>query len=93
MARRSSDNTRLVYSSEVGRVSEPQRAQSSGPPTDGIVRVSRTSSGQHDVAIEDLNSAIRKQPDFASCLLTILTILRIPTGPRILRILSILRSP
>jgi translation initiation factor 1 len=46
MARRSSENTRLVYSSEVGRVSDPQHAQASGPPTDGIVRVSRTSSGR-----------------------------------------------
>jgi translation initiation factor 1 len=46
MGRRSSENTRLVYSSEVGRVSEPQHTQASGPPTDGIVRVSRTSSGR-----------------------------------------------
>jgi translation initiation factor 1 len=46
MAGRSSDNTRLVYSSDVGRVSAAKDAQPSGPPSDGIVRISRTSSGR-----------------------------------------------
>ena len=45
------DNTRLVYSSEGGRVPEPPArtgSASSAPPqrADGIVRVSRTSSGR-----------------------------------------------
>jgi translation initiation factor 1 len=42
------DNTRLVYSSEGGRVEERGRAASAGPerPGDGVVRVGRTSSGR-----------------------------------------------
>jgi translation initiation factor 1 len=43
------DNSRLVYSSEEGRVREPAPAParpSGGPPRDGVVRVSRTSSGR-----------------------------------------------
>jgi translation initiation factor 1 len=46
MARRSSENTRLVYSSAVGRISEPQHAHPTAAPSDGIVRVSRSSSGR-----------------------------------------------
>ena len=45
----SGDNSRLVYSSEGGRVEEPrrrgERAAAAGP-RDGLVRVSRTSSGR-----------------------------------------------
>lgn len=43
------DNTRLVYSSEGGRVPEERRERSQapgGPPRDGVVRVSRTSAGR-----------------------------------------------
>jgi translation initiation factor 1 len=40
------DNTRLVYSSEAGRVTEPPPARPSGPASDGTVRVSRTSAGR-----------------------------------------------
>ena len=41
------DNSRLVYSSEGGRVREPERAEGPGAgPGDGVVRVSRTSSGR-----------------------------------------------
>lgn len=45
------DNTRLVYSSEGGRVPDRPRRKGSGAPApprapDGIVRVSRTSSGR-----------------------------------------------
>lgn len=41
------DNSRLVYSSEGGRVREPERARGSDAgPGDGVVRVSRTSSGR-----------------------------------------------
>jgi translation initiation factor 1 len=42
------DNSRRVYSTEGGRVPEPRRrrAPAPGPPRDGIVRVSRTSSGR-----------------------------------------------
>jgi len=39
-------DTRLVYSSDVGRVEQPQQPQPSGAPSDGIVRVSRTSAGR-----------------------------------------------
>ncbi len=46
MSGRSSDNARLVYSSDVGRVGEPQRTPPGAPPVDGIVRISRTSSGR-----------------------------------------------
>ena len=43
-----SDNSRRVYSTDGGRVPEPRRreAPAAGPPRDGIVRVSRTSSGR-----------------------------------------------
>ena len=43
-----SDNSRRVYSTDGGRVPEPRRreAPAAGPPHDGIVRVSRTSSGR-----------------------------------------------
>ena len=43
-----SDNSRRVYSTDGGRVPEPRRRESpaAGPPRDGIVRVSRTSSGR-----------------------------------------------
>lgn len=47
MAQISDDNSRLVYSSEGGRV--PERAPATAPPAppgDGIVRVGRTSSGR-----------------------------------------------
>ena len=45
------DNTRLVYSSEGGRVPDPPRPaggapRGPAPRPDGIVRVSRTSSGR-----------------------------------------------
>ena len=50
MAPISDDNTRLVYSSEGGRVPDPPgRGKRAGEPqarADGIVRVSRTSSGR-----------------------------------------------
>lgn len=46
MPGRSPENARLVYSSEVGRVTEPPAQRPPGPPADGIVRVSRTSSGR-----------------------------------------------
>jgi translation initiation factor 1 len=46
MPGRPSDNTRLVYSSAAGRVTEPPEARPTGPPSDGIVRVSRTSAGR-----------------------------------------------
>ncbi len=40
------ENTRLVYSSEVGRVAEAGPAHTAAVPSDGIVRISRTSSGR-----------------------------------------------
>jgi translation initiation factor 1 len=41
------DNSRRVYSTDGGRVPEPRRQDPApGPPRDGIVRVSRTSSGR-----------------------------------------------
>jgi translation initiation factor 1 len=42
------DNSRRVYSTEGGRVQEPRPREgpAPGPPRDGIVRVSRTSSGR-----------------------------------------------
>lgn len=42
------DNSRRVYSTDGGRVREPRRraAPAGGPPQDGIVRVSRTTSGR-----------------------------------------------
>ena len=47
------DDTRLVYSSEDGRVPDPPRRRASAPgapgprpPSDGVVRVSRTTSGR-----------------------------------------------
>jgi translation initiation factor 1 len=43
---RSSDNTRLVYSSETGRIDAPKPSGASHPSGDGIVRISRTSSGR-----------------------------------------------
>ena len=46
MPGRSPENARLVYSSDVGRVTEPPAQRPSGPPDDGIVRVSRTSTGR-----------------------------------------------
>jgi len=46
MPDRPSQNTRLVYSSEVGRITEPPETRSSAPPGDGVVRVSRTSAGR-----------------------------------------------
>jgi translation initiation factor 1 len=45
----SGDNSRLVYSSEGGRVEEPRRrgeGAAAAGPRDGLVRVSRTSSGR-----------------------------------------------
>lgn len=45
MSRGNSENTRLVYSSEVGRVQEERHAPAP-PPSDGIVRVSRTKAGR-----------------------------------------------
>ena len=43
----SDDNTRLVYSSEGGRVPErPEPSARASRPGDGVVRVSRTSSGR-----------------------------------------------
>jgi translation initiation factor 1 len=48
MAQISDENSRLVYSSEGGRV--PERAAATappaGPPGDGVVRVGRTTSGR-----------------------------------------------
>jgi len=43
---RSSDNTRLVYSSETGRIDAPKTSGAARPAGDGIVRISRTSSGR-----------------------------------------------
>lgn len=44
---RYSDNSRPVYSTEGGRVREEKpRPQPSGPPSDGIVRIQRTSAGR-----------------------------------------------
>jgi translation initiation factor 1 len=42
------DNSRRVYSTDGGRIDEPRArpGAASGPPRDGIVRVSRTSSGR-----------------------------------------------
>jgi translation initiation factor 1 len=41
------DSSRRVYSTDGGRVPEPRRQDPApGPPRDGIVRVSRTSSGR-----------------------------------------------
>jgi translation initiation factor 1 len=40
------DNTRLVYSSEAGRIDPPRATSNDAPPGDGIVRISRTSSGR-----------------------------------------------
>ncbi len=43
------DNSRRVYSTEGGRAPRPrggQAAAPTGPPGDGVVRVSRTSSGR-----------------------------------------------
>ena len=42
------DNVRRVYSSDGGRVprARPRPAPAGGPPRDGVVRVSRTSSGR-----------------------------------------------
>jgi translation initiation factor 1 len=45
----SGDNSRLVYSSEGGRAEEPPRRREEPAPSgprDGVVRVSRTSSGR-----------------------------------------------
>lgn len=47
MAGRRETNTRLVYSTEGGRAPEDPPATAPGPPGgDGVVRVSRTSSGR-----------------------------------------------
>ena len=46
MSRRPPENTRLVYSSETGRIDEPRRGAPALPAGDGIVRISRTSSGR-----------------------------------------------
>ena len=46
MPGRPPDDTRLVYTSGVGRVNEPPDDRPAGPPGDGIVRVSRTSAGR-----------------------------------------------
>jgi translation initiation factor 1 len=46
MPRRRETNTRLVYSSEGGRQPEPQVTGPQSPAGDGVVRVSRTSSGR-----------------------------------------------
>jgi translation initiation factor 1 len=43
---RRTDNTRLVYSSEAGRIDEPRSTSAAPPQGDGIVRISRTSSGR-----------------------------------------------
>ncbi len=43
---RHSENTRLVYSSETGRIEERPGTPSAAPPGDGMVRISRTSSGR-----------------------------------------------
>ena len=42
------DNSRRVYSTDGGRVprQRPRPAPAAGPPRDGVVRVSRTSSGR-----------------------------------------------
>jgi translation initiation factor 1 len=45
MPGRAADNTRLVYSSDTGRIDEP-RVSAPAPTGDGIVRISRTSSGR-----------------------------------------------
>lgn len=46
MPRPRTDNTRLVYSSDVGRVVETETRAAVPPAGDGIVRISRTSSGR-----------------------------------------------
>lgn len=43
---RKTDDTRLVYSSETGRVREAPAAGAPAPAGDGIVRVSRTKAGR-----------------------------------------------
>ena len=53
------DNTRLVYSSEGGRV--PERGERAAPapsaPRDGVVRVSRTSSGRRGKTVTLITGA------------------------------------
>lgn len=46
MPRPRTENTRLVYSSDVGRVAEPAPRAAAPPPGDGVVRISRTSAGR-----------------------------------------------
>lgn len=46
MSGRSPENTRLVYSSQTGRIDEPRASRPAAPAGDGIVRISRTSSGR-----------------------------------------------
>jgi len=53
------DNTRLVYSSEGGRVPERREraAAPSSAPRDGVVRVSRTSSGRRGKTVTLVSGA------------------------------------
>lgn len=46
MAQRPFENTQLVYSSESGRIRQEAPSPSATPPADGVVRISRTSSGR-----------------------------------------------
>jgi translation initiation factor 1 len=46
MAGISDDDTRLVYSTETGRVPERRERPTPAAPGDGVVRVGRTSSGR-----------------------------------------------
>jgi translation initiation factor 1 len=41
-----SSNSRLVYSTETGRIKTPENDSTSAPPGDGVVRVSRQSKGR-----------------------------------------------
>lgn len=63
------DNSRPVYSTDGGRVREEKaRPQRSGPPSDGIVRVGRTSAGRKGKTVtlitglppEDLEAVTRE---------------------------------
>lgn len=42
----SDDDSRLVYSTETGRIPERRERPATGPAGDGVVRVGRTSSGR-----------------------------------------------
>jgi translation initiation factor 1 len=43
---RNNSNTRLVYSTDGGRAEQPSSPNPQGPPTDGVVRISRETKGR-----------------------------------------------